>query len=57
MMENLFITVCEVIIFVVIITGGWAIMDYNKYSLEGVVFGAGMPMFLILCYWAFKSKD
>ena len=57
MMEKLFMIVCEVIIFVVIVTGGWVIMDYNKYSLEGVVFGAGIPMFLILCYWSVRIKE
>lgn len=57
MMDKLFITVCKVIIFVVIVAGGWSIMDYNKYSLEGVVFGAGIPMFLILCYWALRGEE
>ena len=57
MMEKLFITVCDVIIFVVIVTSGWAIMECNEYNLAGVLTGLFFIVFPLLFWFGFRSKE
>lgn len=58
MMEKLFITVVEIICWVIVpIGGGWAVMEYNKYSLVGVLVGAFLTLFSMACFWCMRGKD
>lgn len=57
MLGKIISVVCKVIIFACYVIAGWAVMEYNKYSLAGVVFGAFIPIFSTLLYWAFSGKE
>ena len=57
MLGKIIIVVGKVIIFACSVIAGWAVMEYNKYSLAGVVFGAFIPIFSTLLYWAFSDKE
>lgn len=57
MLGKIISVVCKVIIFACYVIAGWAVMEYNKYSLAGVIFGAFIPIFSTLLYWAFSGKE